>query len=244
MSVEIVAPMLSIALDNCGIRARRTWHGWQFSSLKERFADWRVHAAVESWDQGQGAYRLWGVTAHFPGTAVRIKFASGSILLVFPSGHIRWMSELGFKYYAALSRGVPPSHSQGDLVVFELAGAGLLPHRHVLGDMLPEDYGTLWYKPPAVDPKPGGVWREVDELDVGGSARHRALGRLKYLIPVEKDHRTVQVQTLSRVFIYHDPLDHIHPGVYLAPDRYYLITKLPGFSDPVNEMKGCEEVSP
>lgn len=221
----------------------RTRCGWRFASSRARFAAFTVHAAIERWERGQGAYHWGSFTAHFPGTAVRIRFACGSLLLAFPSGHIRWISELGFRYYATLSQGVPPSYRQGDLVVFRLTDGEVLPHRVVLDDMLPEDGGTLWPEPKPADPKSVGVWQEVDALDVGGNARHRALGRLKYLTPVEKDYRTVQAQTLAKVFIHHDPIDEVHPAIYLPPHQHYLISKLPGFSDPVRETPDCQEVS-
>ncbi len=227
---------LCAALETCGIHAASTPDGWRFCSVKARFADFTIPAEIERWDQGTGAYHSQGFVAHFPGTAVRIQFVNRSILLIFPSGHIRWMTEAGFRYYSMLSQEMPPAYCQGDVVVFQSSDHGFLPQRDLLETILLEDHGTLWYTPQSKVQESIGVWRETEQLYVGGNARHQAFGRLKYLIPILRDHRTVLIWTIDQILLEHDPIDEVHPSIHLPAKQTYLISKLPGFSDPVKEM--------
>jgi hypothetical protein len=231
-------------LEDCGVQMTITQRGWLFSYLRTRFTSFTVHTEIKRLAYREETYRFKELTAHFPGTAILLPFINGSILLIFPSGHIRWITESGFRYYATLCQGARPDYCQGDLAIFQLAEVRVLPHRHILEDMLPQDQGTIWCRTNPVDPKSVGNWQEVEELGVGGNTRHLALGRMKYLTPIIGDHRTVQIQTIERIFIDHDPIDDVHPAIYLLPNRHYLISKIPGFSDPIIEMTPCREVSP
>jgi hypothetical protein len=213
------------------------------SSLRGRFAAFAVTTLLVDCDLGEGPYHAQGLAAHFPRTAVRLRFDSESILLIYPSGHIRWIPSLGFRYYAILSQGAPPSHCQGDLALFPLAGNGLLAERHRLSAMLPPDQSVIWCPSRSIDPSPGGgTWFETEEVAVGGNARHKAVGRLRFAMPILNDQRSMQMVTLDAVRIQHDPVDEIHPTICLPADRHFLITKLPGFSDPIVEMKAGEDI--
>lgn len=230
---------------HCGVQILRTARGWRFSSLRGRFTDFTVTTSLVDWDGDEGVYRAQELVAHFPGAAARLRFDSQSVLLTYPSGHIRWIPSLGFRYYAILSRGAPPGYCQGDLVLFPLADHGFLAHRFRLSAMLPPDQSTIWCRSRSAGLPPGGeTWVEADEVAVGGNTRHKAVGRLRFAMPIEGDRRSVQIYTLDRVRIQHDPVDEIHPTLHLPPGLHFLVTKLPGFSDPILEMKAGKEVIP
>jgi len=241
----VAAQTVGMQPDNCGIQLSCVEHGWRFTSQRGRFTSFTVTTPLVHWDAAQGACRSQGCVAHLPGTAARFQFGSGSILLTYPSGHIRWITALGFKYYAVLSQSTPPRYCQGDLVIFALADERLIPHRHVLAALLPADQSTIWCRARSVVSAPNqGTWIQVEKVPVGGNTRHKAVGRLRFSRPIPDDHRSMQIHTLDEVSIQHDPVDDIHPTLGLPPDRDFLITKLPGFSDPILEMKPCKEVSP
>jgi hypothetical protein len=231
--------------DNCGVQLSRVERGWRFTSQRERFTSFTVTSSLIHWDAAQGLCRFQGWVVHFPDTAARFRFRSGSILLVYPSGHIRWVTALGLQYYAVLSQSTPPRYCQGDLVIFALGDGRLIPQRHALAALLPPDQSAIWCRARPVASAPNtSAWVQVDEIPLGGNTRHKAVGRLRFSTPIPNDHRSMQIHTLDDVWIQHDPVDDIHPTICLPPQRHFLITKLPGFSDPVCEMKPCKELFP
>jgi hypothetical protein len=241
----VTAQTLGTWPDDCGIQLSRVERGWQFTSQREHFTGFTVTTPLVHWDATQGACRSQRCVAHFPDTAARFQFGSGSVLLVYPSGHIRWITALGFKYYAVLSQSTPPRYCQGDLVIFALADERLIPQRHALAALLPSDQSTIWCRARPVASAPNkSTWIQAGEIPVGGNTRHKAVGRLRFSSPIPNDHRSMQIHTLDEVSIQHDPVDDIHRTICLPPHRHFLVTKLPGFSDPIREMKPCKEVSP
>jgi hypothetical protein len=231
---------LNFHLERCCIELSITRLGYGISSRRERFADFALHSEIESFEPEPGAYSVDGLLAHFPGAAVVSRFSKSGMLLAYPSGHIRWIPDPGFRYYATLSRGLPPDYCQGDLVVFNLDGDASLPDRAALEAMLPGDECSLWCKALPADPRSHVGWREAADLYVGGNTRHRALGRFRYMVPVRLDRRSAVVRTNAEVVIDHNPIDSIHPLIVLPPDRLFLVTKLPGFSDPAAEATACK----
>jgi hypothetical protein len=243
-----VAQALAAYLDHCNLRISPAAAGWRFTSLKHYFREFIVGSSLCGWDNGNsppdrsGTDRS-GTGILFPGAIMRCRFDSGTMLLIYRSGHIRWITGLGFSYYVSLTQGISPEFTQGDLMVFPLPGTSLLSHRRELSRQLSSFREPIWakaYLPPEL--ALAGQWVDTQEIILGGSRSHRAFGRLRVVRPVEKDERTMQIMTAGEVCIRHDPGDDIHPTLSLPPGHGYLLTKLPGFSDPVGEMNVPDRV--
>lgn len=243
-SLSVVLPVLIAKLLDSGIEMTRNDTGWRFTSLRGRFSSFSVTCSLAETGTRTDALISDATGALFPGSSLRLNFTSGSILVTYPLGHIRWVTRPGFQYYSLLSGGKRPCISQGDLVAFRLSEHGLIPHRDQLAALLPGDQGTIWCRarPPILGA--GNRWRESGQIALGGNSRHQAIGRMKWVEPIPGDHRTMQVVALEILMIRHDPTDGIHPTARLESGSHTLISKLPGFSDPIKEMTPCAEVLP
>ncbi|MCB0617899.1 MAG: hypothetical protein KDC32_11830 [Saprospiraceae bacterium] len=231
---QIIPPALAQELENCGIQAWRTENSYRFVSQRQRFTPFTPCAELANWNSNRPFLVNGGFRAAFPDTSLRLSFTDGSILLVYDSGHIRYIGRESFDYFSLLTRGEVPSFTQGDLVVFDAREispklAGILEQR------LPGDQGAWWCRASPLTPLVG-QWIEETEIMLGGNPRHKAFGKLRYKVPVKRDCRTVYLEPLGEVVVEHFPTDRIHPLLRLEKDRGYLITKLPGFSDPAREM--------
>jgi hypothetical protein len=150
------------------------------------------------------------------------------------------MTRQGFCFYSHLCFGRRPDFCQGDLVVFHMRNDKQFHHRAEMDSMITNSH--FWYRPKEVRHELLNQWFEEESIYLGGNSRHRANGRLLYAYPVRNDHRTVQLYTLEAVVLSHDPEDEIHQPILLPAGGNYLITKLPGFSNPACEVDESEMI--
>ncbi|MBK6930761.1 MAG: hypothetical protein IPH12_07735 [Saprospirales bacterium] len=225
---------IAVPLASCGIQAVQKAPGWQFASSAGRFSSFMAHSRLIRHEMGEGEIQAGPYKAFFHQTFMRLLFDDGSVFLVYPSGHIRWIPKESFQYYALLSQGLPPAYWQGDLVVFDF---GELPSPLVsaLEERLPEQQGGWWCRAAAAALMPK-KWYPAEQIMLGGNNRHRAFGRFRYRAPIRRDCRTLELYTVSPIRVRHTPTDHIHPVIDLPAGKKFLFTKLPGFSDPEQEM--------
>ena len=207
-----------------------------FKSLKERFEDFGLKSTIKYWDANDGKISLNGSEIVFPNTFIRIIFANNCVMLIFKSGHIRFMSGNGFKYYALLTNQKLPDFIQGDLVVIELDNDGAAANCNQLNEML-KNYQKVFWHTSVFNGQHRLMqdWTTASELFIGGNQKHRSQGLLCYFHPVDYDHRTVQIKTIEKIALIHDPVDDLHPTCYLEKNRNYLISKMSGYSNPVSE---------
>jgi hypothetical protein len=228
-------------LANCGIQVSETEHACRFMSENRKFAPFSPNAHLIGWDFNAGLASINSAEAVFPDTSIRLYFSNNSVLLIYASGHIRFIPWESYYYFSLLSQGRVPLFSQGDLLIFtdQDVSKKLIEN---LEQILPSDQEDWWCRSAPVASHTG-IWYEASEIMLGGNGRHKAFGRLKYQMPIRKDWRTVQIKTLDEVLVEHFPTDDIHPLIQLVADKYFLITKLPGFSDPAKEMKTQKMIS-
>lgn len=227
-------------LTRCGLAVSVSAPGLRFTSERQRFHPFSARAGLLGWGTGETAIGAGTRRARFRDTALRLSFSDGDWMLVYASGHIRWIPRDGLTYFSILSRGRAPDLCQGDLVGFDLsaegaAGAALGAADPALRALAPGGSGALWAERPTETPS-DGRWHECSAIPLGGNSRHAAEGRLRWRHPIAFDPRTVVLEALDVVWLTHDPIDDIHPRLRLQPGRRLLITKLPGFSDPAIEM--------
>jgi hypothetical protein len=211
--------------------------GYVFESKEGLFHKFKIQSSIMEWDTHDGHLGLDVYSIVFPKTTVRIRFSNNSILMVFRSGHIRYLSEKGFIYYAILTDQRMPDFIQGDLIIMKLNDKGLNQKVEQLTGMLRLHQKVFWYTPLMPDNHEfAQKWTDAKELFIGGNRKHKVEGALKYYYPVLPDFRTVQVKTEEQLVVTHDPIDHIHPTCFLEANQTYLFSKLSGYSDPIMEM--------
>lgn len=228
-------------LESCGVQAARCDDGWRLTSMHNRFDPLTIADSVARWERGQGRIGAGPWFAVLLDTALRISFQGGSVLGVYASGHIRWIPERGLRCFAVMTGGGIPVACQGDLVVYRLPDDGIPGCLDSVAAILPEDTGQLWCKPAIVRCEPVGEWRETTALAAGGNRRHVAIGHFRYRFIWPADHRTIQVHSLGPLCLEHNPVDAIHPTLNLPAGADFLVTKLPGFSNPAAEISPARE---
>lgn len=232
---------IETGLKSCGIQATHSDSGWRLISDSHRFDPFTVADSICWWDRGEGSIGSGRRAAVLCNTALRISFRGGSVLAAYANGLIRWIPEKGLRCFAAMTAGEIPVACQGDLVVYRLPDDGLPGCLHEVAAVLPEDTGQIWCACSIPRQDPVGVWRETAALPVGGNRRHMALGRFRYRFLWPADHRTIQIRTLAPTSLEHDPVDAVHPTLSLPSGEDFLVTKLPGFSNPAAEMRPVPE---
>jgi hypothetical protein len=227
---------LESRLVDCGLELKRDDELWSFRSHRARFHPFRIAGSIEQWDLGEGPLTAGGYSAHVPDTAVRIWFSGGSLLLVFPTGHIRWMPKRAYRCFSIMTDGKPALYCQGDVVVHSLPSGEWPACSGRLSSAMPTDTSDLWCPAVATRDEPVGVWRFTNNIPVGGNRRHMAIGPMRVRFPWAADKRCVQIHTLGTTRIEHNPTDAVHPIIELEASRDFLVGKLPGFSDPAAEL--------
>lgn len=229
-------------LAQTGIKITSAANGIRVVSDRGRFTGFTITSTFQGAVYNSRSPDSTVIHRLFPGAACQLAFSGGSRLMTYASGHIRWVTNEGMDYYRQLSQEQPPVMTQGDLVLFSLEESGRPSRLDRLSDMLPEDQRTVWChaSPPINGIKVG--WHTADKIALGGNGRHQAAGRLKWLPAVAGDNRTMQMVAVSDVTVFHDPVDDIHPTLTVPAGSHLLVTKLPGFSNPAEEMLKCPEV--
>ncbi len=200
---------------NCQIKLSHT-DGYIFESLANRFHRFMVKSPIADWICEEENLRINGYNIVIPKTAVQIKFANQSVLFVFKSGHIRYMSENGIRYYSIITNQQVPNYIQGDLVIIKLDNKEKIPHIEKLKELLYHEETVFWY----THQHPSQynlvqIRTKAAELYIGGNRKHKSVGLLSYFYPIRYDYRTIQVKTLEQIKIIHNPTDEIHPVCYL-----------------------------
>ena len=221
-------------LSHCGITACKRSQGLWLTSSWNLFKPFGLQSGIHSWRRTNAPLAVKNGRVSFHDSLVQIRFDSNAFLMVYKSGHIRWIPQDGLNYYAELFSGHLPGSWQGDLMGLYLDKYDYLPDYERLNRLASQGPGKFWAEPRGEQTD----WQKTKCLPIGRNGKHTIHGAACFRFPVANDSRTILIKSLEEISIDHTPDDDIHPQILIPPEKKILITKLPGFSNPSAQMFG------